>query len=126
MTQLQNRIRAGGFIQSEANGYRSRDQVTIEGGTGGAGQVYAGTVLGKITASGKYVPWAHGAGDGSQNAAGILWDDVDATAADVLGAIVDTDCEVRKADLTFDATANDSQINTAIASLAALGIKVRS
>ncbi|MBR0687337.1 head decoration protein [Bradyrhizobium manausense] len=122
---LQNRIRAGGYIQSEANPFLSRDQVTIEGGTGGAGKVYAGTVLGQITATGKYVPWAHGASDGSQNAKAILWDDVDATASDVLGAVTSRESEVRKADLTFDATANGSQINAAIAALAAFNIIVR-
>jgi hypothetical protein len=80
MTSLTNRIRAGGFVQSEANFYRSRDHVTIEGGTGGAGKVNAGTVLGQITSTKKFIPWAHAASDGSQTAVAILWDDVDVAA----------------------------------------------
>src|SRR5579859_6316799 len=123
MTQLQNRIRGGGFIQSEANYWRSRDQVTIEGGTGGAGVVYAATVLGQITATKKYIPWNPNASDGSQNAKAILWDDVDATSGDIIGAVIARDAEVRQADLLFWPTsanppvnqANNTQIAAAIA-----------
>ena len=49
---LQNFMRDGEFLQSEANGYESRENIIVEGGTGGAGVVYPGTVMGKITASG--------------------------------------------------------------------------
>ena len=41
------------FLLTEANGYLSRDTVTI---LAGSGKVKAGTVLGKITASGKFMP----------------------------------------------------------------------
>lgn len=126
MTVLQNRIRAGGFIQSESNYARSRDMVTIDGGTGGAGQLYAGTVLGKITASGKYVPSPATGGDGSQTAIAILWDDCDATAGDVVAGVVSRDCEVRAADLRFDASVNtDPEKETKYTELAAVGIIVR-
>ena len=47
-----------------------------------------GSVLGVITASGKYLLSASAASDGSQNPAAILLDDVDASAADVTGAAV--------------------------------------
>lgn len=49
----------------------------------GAGQLSAGTVLGAITATGKYQIAADGAGDGSEAPARILAADVDASAADV-------------------------------------------
>lgn len=42
----------------------------------------AGTVLGRITASGKYTGWTAGAADGSQVGAAVLCHDIDATAAD--------------------------------------------
>lgn len=123
MTQLQNRIRAGGFLQSEANAFRSRDHVTIEGGTGGAGRVNAGTVMGQISSTGKYIPWVHSAGDGSQTAIAILWDDVDATSGDIVGAVISREAEVRLADLTYDLTGS---VPTMTANLATKGIIVRS
>ncbi len=123
MTSLTNRIRAGGYVQSESNPYIARDHVVIEGGTGGAGKVYAGTVMGQITASGKYVPWAHGASDGSQTAIAILWDDVDATLGDVVGTITSRLCEVRLADLTYD---TGGSVPTMTANLATKFIIVRS
>lgn len=125
-TVLQNHIRDGGFIQSEANYSRSRDMVTIDGGTGGAGQLYAGCVLGKVTATGKYIPSAATGSDGSQTAIAILWGDTDATAGDVVAAIVARDAEVRAADLNFDTTVDDNTKKAAkYTQLAAVGIIVR-
>jgi len=49
----------------------------------GEGALVAGTVLGKITASGKYGAYDDGAADGTEVASRILAYDVDATAADV-------------------------------------------
>jgi hypothetical protein len=48
----------GEFILSEANGQRSREAITI---ASGAGIIAAGTVLGKVTATGKYLASAVGA-----------------------------------------------------------------
>ncbi len=125
-TVLQNRIRAGGFIISEANPYRTREKVTIAGGTGGAGLVYAGTVLGKLTSGGEYVPSPASGSDGSQTAVAILWDDVDATNGDVVAAIVARDAEVRAADLTFEDTVDtDNEKAAKYTQLAAVGIIVR-
>jgi hypothetical protein len=42
-----------------------------------------GTVLGKVTASGKYAAYDNAASDGTEVAAGILCEDVDATDGDV-------------------------------------------
>lgn len=56
------------------------DNVTI---VSGSGVLVPGTVLGKITASGKYKPSTTGAVDGSQTPVAILADAVDATSADV-------------------------------------------
>lgn len=49
----------------------------------GAGVLTRGTVLGKITASGKYKAYNNGASDGSEVAKLILAKNVDATSADV-------------------------------------------
>ena len=102
VTSLTNRIRAGGFIQSEANPFRSRDEVCYDGSSGGGGVVYAGTVLGIVTASGKYVPCVQSASDGSQTPVAICWDDVDTTLGDAIGSVVSRDAEVRFEDLIWD------------------------
>ena len=68
MTVLVETRHPAEFILSEANGQRSREAITI---ASGAGIIAAGTVLGKVTASGKYVASAVGASDGSQVPAAI-------------------------------------------------------
>ena len=55
------------------------DNVTI---VSGAGVIKRGTVLGKITASGKYTTSLTASADGSQSAAVVAADTVDATSAD--------------------------------------------
>lgn len=51
----------------------------------GQGVLKRGTVVGRVTASGKYIKSLAGASDGSQTNIAILADDVDATSADALG-----------------------------------------
>lgn len=88
--------RAGDFIIAEANGTLSRDDVTIVSGQ----NLAAGTVLGKITASGKMTAYSNVATDGSQAAVGILYDAVDASAADAPGVMIARHAEVVGAELT--------------------------
>lgn len=52
----------------------------------GEGELVAGTVLGKVTATGNYKAYDNTANDGSETAKLILADAVDATSADVLAA----------------------------------------
>ena len=115
----------GEFILSEAEGTRSRENVTV---TVGAGVTLpAGATLGKITATGKYVPYNNAAADGSQAVAGVLYAELYNPAgapADLAGVIVNTDAEVRKADLEWNG--QDAAAQTAgLADLLALGIKAR-
>ncbi len=70
-------------LDKEMMGY-TREQVTIVSGQ----NLKTGTVLGKITASGKYSAYDGDAADGTQTVAGILIGDVDATLADTPGAIL--------------------------------------
>lgn len=111
---------AGSFIVSEANGFRSRDKIIID-----TGVLAAGTVLGKVTATGKFVILAPAAADGSQNAAAVLFDAADATAADVIGVGMMRDCELRDADITWPGGITGPQKTTAIGQLNALGIVLR-
>ena len=115
--------RTGEYIQSEAAGNRSRDNAKV---ASGAGVVKASTILGKITASGKFVPHDPAAVDGSQTAVAILYATIDATAADAPCVITARDSEVRQADLIFNAaTDTPPEIDAVKASLAANGIIVR-
>jgi hypothetical protein len=111
---------AGEFILAEANGTISREQVTI-----GAGNLDAGTVLGRITASGNYVILAPAASDGSQTAAGVLFQDVNATAAAQRGVAIVRHAEVRTGALAWPVGITAPQRTAAISQLAALGILVR-
>ena len=52
----------------------------------GAGVVVRGTVLGLITASGKYAPVDSSKSDGSQSPVAVLSETVDATSADAVSA----------------------------------------
>ncbi|HJQ60821.1 MAG TPA: head decoration protein [Vineibacter sp.] len=75
--------------------------------------------------SGKYKDFDVAGTDGSQIAAAILYDGVDATAADVAATAFTRDCEVNKAELVFTGAPNTNQKNAAYADLAKLGIIAR-
>jgi ABC-type anion transport system duplicated permease subunit len=93
-----------------------------------------GTVMGKITASGKYIVAVETAVDGSKVPAGIFIGDANGLAQDtVIAATTDTSvlvlargkAVVSKDALFLDATYNDNtKKNTAYAALKALGIFV--
>lgn len=116
----------GEFLLSEANGYRSRETVTILGGYGGSGIVPAGTVLGKITSGGKYQPSPATGSDGSQIGIAVLMYPVDATEADVEAVVIARDAEVNGKVLSYAASVDDGSKKAAKATqLAAVGIIVR-
>lgn len=70
----------------------------------GAGVCPRGTVLGRITASGKLTKVNKAAVDGSQTVYAVLADPVDATSADVVNAAVYLTGEFRIPALTFGST----------------------
>lgn len=124
MTTLTETGHAAGFLLSEANGNRSRDTITVASGQ----NLKAGAVLGKITSgspTGEYKYYDNGASDGSQAAAAILLDDVDASAGDVKAAAILRDAEVNGDELVYDSGQNDAAKIAALADLLALGILVR-
>ena len=126
MATLQKSQATASFIVSESNGYRSRDDVTV---TVSANTTFsAGTVLGKITASGKFVRHNAAAVDGSELESGVLFETIaNTTASAVDNASVNfaRDCEVNGHELTYEAGADAPQIITSDAALKALGIIVR-
>lgn len=114
-TALYNTPRLKPFVISEASNQRSRDEVVVSQ-TGAA--IVSGTVLGKVTASGEYVPYDNAASDGSQTAAGVLYQTLPAKTGVSKAVIFNADCELNRHELTgLDAAAE--------ADLLVLGIKIR-
>ena len=99
MPVLQEGRYAGEFVVSEGNGKISRETITVLSGQ----TLEAGAVLGKVTASGKYKALDPAAVDGSEVAAGILYDAVDASAADAEGVAIVRLAEVNAAELVWPA-----------------------
>ena len=100
------------FLISEANGYRSREAIVL---TKGTSAVASGALLGKITATGKYVPVNAEATDGSEDVAGVLFLEAKGTeAGDVDAVAIVRDAEIRGAAYA-----------ASTAALEALGIIVR-
>lgn len=121
--ELTEKGHAGGFILSEANGTRSRENIVVSSVVAGA--LEAGTVLGKNTATGEYAQLDPGSTTGEQTAAGILYARVDATNGDVAGVAVVRDAEVNQHELVWPDDISTAQQDAAIASLAGLGIILR-
>lgn len=121
MTTQTETTHAGGFIISEANGNRSRQNVTLTSGQ----DLEDGAVLGKVTSGGKYVEYDNNASDGSQAAAGILIGKGDATAGDLAVAIINCDAEVNGEELLWSDSSPDTHEAAGVVDLLALGIKVR-
>lgn len=122
MATLTEGRHTGEFILSTL-GNISYSKATI---ASGAGKVLAGTVIGKITASGKYVPSPATGADGSQTAVAVTLSEVDATSADAEVAIVDFGAEVKSAALVYEATVDDDTKKAAkVAQLRAVSIKAR-
>ncbi|VIO80105.1 head decoration protein [Bradyrhizobium ivorense] len=110
------------FLLSEANGQRSRGNVTI----GQNQNIVPGSVLGKVTASGQYIAHDPAAADGSQVAAALaLYGAV--TGAGVTTAIsaIVRDAEVNGKTLTYKAGLTDPQKAQIAVDLAGVRIIVR-
>lgn len=75
--------------------------------------------------SGKYVAYNQDGVDGSEIAVGILYDNVNATDADVEAVVYVRDCEVNGSELTWPADIEAGEKTAAIAQLATVGIIVR-
>lgn len=104
----------------------SEEGLSLDAGVLITGQnLLAGTVLGKITASGKYTKHATGAADGSQNAIAILYDDTDATSIDKPITVVSRVAEVIDSKLIYMTSISAPNKALAIAALAVNQLIVR-
>ena len=123
MTVLMQPPTMGDVLKYELNPNFTRETVTLL-----AGVAYpVGSVLGRITASGKYKLATSGGTDGAQNAAAVLLYATDATEADQNAVVIlRGPAIVSKAALVFDATVDDAaKTATKHGQLAALGIVPR-
>ena len=113
----------GDVLKYEVNPNYTREVITLQLGL----SYPAGSVLGRITASGKYTLSPATGADGSQVAMAVLLYAVDATLADAIGIVlVRGPAIVSRAGLAYDATVDDgAKITTKIGQLAAAGIIAR-
>lgn len=123
MTTLSEGKTPGDFMLFEESNFFSRDKVTIASGA----DLEPGTVLGKVTASGKFVRSVETAVDGSEVAVAVLYSPAKAATADVTDAVaIARHAEVRRGGLTFDATYDsEAKRDAAVAELKAVGILAR-
>ena len=123
MTVLSQPPTMGDVLKYEVNPNYTRETITLL-----AGMPYpVGSVLGRITASGKYKLATSGGSDGAQTASAVLLYAVDATLADATGIVVARGpAIVSRAALIYDATVDDgAKIITKIGQLTTAGIIAR-
>ena len=121
MAELTEQAVLSDGVKWEQDGDYSREQITV----GAGADLTVLTVLGKVTASGKYVQLDPAASDGSESAAGILEADCAAAAADTAGAAIVRDALIAADSLVWPASITAPQKTTALTELAALGIHGR-
>jgi hypothetical protein len=127
MTILTEQARTAEFLQSEANGYRSRDAVTVT--VPAYTTILPGRVMAQITATGKWVPHdADGTDNGTRAPRGILYsaltNDTE-SAADADGVIVTRDAEIKGDKVIYDPAGNAAANLADRTALAAFGLIVR-
>ena len=119
--------RLSGLLKLEEDPSYCREEVTVLAGSGSDRALTLGTVLGRITASGKVVALNLSGSDGSETVYGVLLsnttapDSVDATGV----ALVRGPAIVSDAGLIYPAGATSNQKTTINSALIALGIIVR-
>lgn len=118
---MQETTRAAEFLASEANGDRSRDQITVAN----TKDLPPGTVLGQITTSGKYKQHDPDATDGTETAAAVLYDWAEAASGDVRAVGIARDAVVVRQALLFASGMGQGDKDAAVDALAERGIVSR-
>ena len=113
----------GDLLKLDLGKNYTREVVTLASGS----SYTIGSVVGQITASGKYKLATATGTDGAETAAGVLIAAVDATGGDVSGVIIKRGpAIVSKAMLAFDASVDDAPKTAAkLTELSVLGIVAR-
>ena len=120
MAALTEENHAGAHILNEMD-WVSREEITVLSGQ----NLKAGAVIALVTASGKYVEYDNVGTDGSEIAAGVLYDAVDASAADAKGVATVRLAAVKAAGLVWQVGLNQAGIDAGSVDLNALNIYVR-
>ncbi|MBD8555547.1 head decoration protein [Rhizobium sp. CFBP 8762] len=113
---------ASDVVKDEGENRYSRDDDVL---ASGSGKVLVGTVLGQVTATGKFKPLAPAATDGTQTAAAIILQFADATSADQLVVNLKRRAQVVLQALIWPAGVTPTQQSAAIAALENRGIVAR-
>ncbi len=122
MSVLAEPLNLGDLLKYEAPNLYSRDRVTVAAGQ----NLPLGTVLGIVTASGKYKQIDPSAEDGTQVAAGVLLQACDAALIDREdGLVVARHAIVSNHALQWPEAITAAEKASAIAQLKALGVLVR-
>ncbi|MBN9033736.1 MAG: hypothetical protein BGO05_07310 [Rhizobiales bacterium 63-7] len=109
-------------VKDEGKNRFSRDEDVL---ASGSGVVVIGTVLGRVTTTGKFKPLAPAASDGTQTAAAIILQNADATSADKIVVNLKRRAQVVLQALVWPVGINATQRAAALASLEAQGIVAR-
>ena len=119
MAELTEKNDIGDAVKWEANPNYSRTNVTIAT----PGSVKMLEVVGQVTATGKYVSLDPAAVTGAEVARGISLLDVDASAGDEVGLILNGDSLVDMDALVWPDTITSGEKDAAIFQLAAINVK---
>ena len=122
MTAITNDLTLGDLLKYEEENLYSRDQVTVVSGQ----NLKLGTVIGRVSATQKIKALDPSATDGSEVAAGVVLQSIDASAAEkTSGLIVSRQAIVADHALIWPAVITTEEKTAAIAQLEAIGILVR-
>lgn len=123
MTTLTELPHHGNFVLSmDDDGNLSVDNIVI---AQSASVLQPGTVLGKVTASGKFAPLTLAASDGSQTFGGVLMGRTDPTLADAPAVALTRAAEVYASGLIWPVGTTGNQIAAALAQAAVALIVAR-
>lgn len=109
------------YILTESHGSKSRENVTFAQSV----LIEPGTVVGKVSATGKFMPLDVAANDGTEIAAGVNYAQVNAASADVDGVISARDATLIKDQLIWPNGITENEKTTALGQLETLDLIAR-
>ena len=113
--------RLSDIVRWEPGKNYSRDDITVANGE----NLAMGTVLGKVTSDETYKQIDFSATDGTENAAGILLEDVDASGGARKSIALVREAIILQEDLIWPSGATNAQKSAALSQLKELGIITR-
>lgn len=121
MTVFEETKRLGDVLKYEAPNLYSRDEVTVANGQ----NLAIGTVVGVLTADGTVVALDPSENDGSEVAAGVIADNVNASGGVAASWMVARHAIVSDNGIVWPGSINAAQLATATRELKQLGILIR-